>query len=192
MRSKTVDLQDPVRKKKKTQSKSNNQQVHIELACRDPPHVAPPCAPQQNQCIQPNTAKKQCAWWPCCDEDANICGGCTKVDCNIFGRMGTKRAEAPSDQEIQVQIRLKTWTPIMMKRHCHWGCGLALYCGGTKSNTCEKYGKNGTHKDSRPTEAQIEQMKKTRALGNLVDNVIQPLNLQSTKQEAKWRTEKLR
>ena len=46
------------------------------------------------------TAKKQCALWPSCDEDTNDCGGCTKEDCNVFERMGTKRDEAPSDQEI--------------------------------------------------------------------------------------------
>ena len=76
--------------------------------------------------------------------------------------MGTKRDEAPSDQEIRVQIRHRTWTQTMLNRNCHWGCGRALHCGGTRSDTCEKYGKNGTHKDSRPTEAQIEQMKKAR------------------------------
>ena len=75
---------------------------------------------------------------------------------------GSERRNAPTNEELRKQGRYKTWAPSALNWQCPWGCGKAGDCGGRRKNLCEKYGDGGTHVDSRPTEAQLKQIKKDR------------------------------
>ncbi|EJK51334.1 hypothetical protein THAOC_29500 [Thalassiosira oceanica] len=76
--------------------------------------------------------------------------------------MEVNSMNAPTDAELRKQLRQKTWAPAAFNGQCPWGCGKAGDCGGIRKNLCEKYGDEGTHADSRPTEAEVKQMKKDR------------------------------
>jgi len=70
---------------------------------------------------------------------------------------------APTDAELRKQLRQKTWTPKSKEWLCPWGCGKAVDCGGRNKNACEKYGTNGTHADSRPSEEELQNIRRERA-----------------------------
>ena len=106
--------------------------------------------------------KKECAWWPICNEGVAACGGLRKETCIIFGTNGSQCSQAPSEAEHRRLIRLHTWTPIALEWNCPWLCGKAVDCGGNNKDNCEKYGLKGTHKNSRPTEVELK-MKKMKA-----------------------------
>ncbi|EJK46183.1 hypothetical protein THAOC_35159 [Thalassiosira oceanica] len=136
MRSKTVDLPAPVQKssKKPKQPKQPSNAVTT-LSVMDPPHVPPPSAPGQRQYTL----------------------------CNVFGTNGSQCMNAPTDAELRKQLRQKTWTPKSKEWLCPWGCGKAVDCGGRNKNACEKYGTNGTHADSRPSEEELQTIRRERA-----------------------------
>jgi hypothetical protein len=123
-------------------------------------HVPPLNAPAQYMTIPPalNLAQgkfKQCVFWPLCDNDARICGGICEDMCSVFGKK-----EAPSMSEVARQRRYRTWSKSGLTRDCAWACcGMAVDCGGLIKNDCSKYGIDGTHVDSRPSEDEMKQMR---------------------------------
>ena len=53
---------------------------------------------------------------------------------------------SPSEEKLQQQIRLHSWSPHALKRNCHWYpfCGKAVESGGTSQEKCSSYGTGGT------------------------------------------------
>jgi hypothetical protein len=166
MRSDTVDLPAPAQKQsKKSKNSKQSSTAATTLPLNDPPHVPPPSAPGQKQYVESSSEKlnKRCAWWPACDKDVTVCGGSSKKTCNIFGTNGSQCRNAPTDEDLRRQVRYKTWAPATLKWLCPWSCGKAVDCGGRRRDLCEKYGNNGTHIGTKPSEEELKQIQNERA-----------------------------
>ena len=137
-------------------------EVETALTVQQAPHVPPMSAPSQIQPVATSTGtvKQQCAWWPLCELDAQICGGIKKHRCSVYGANGKK--PTPTDSELNLAFRRATWSESAKCWKCPWGCGFAVECGGRNKDSCEEYGINGRNKDNRPSGEQLEKMKKQR------------------------------
>lgn len=122
------------------------------------PHVAPLCAPTQERVIPVFKATfRRCAFWPICEMDCKECGGDRKELCKTYGTNRTKKA--PSQQQLDLQIRLNTWGDLMKARDCAWHpfCKKkAVVCGGRIKNECSDLGVDGCHIDERPTDEELK------------------------------------
>ena len=144
---------------------SNNAEVPSTSAVPKqlPPTYVPPInAPTQHTEI-PLTSDiltgklQQCKYWPICGSDARLCGGTVEGQCKVLGN------DPPSTTEVTYQSRLRTWSRKAINSDCAWViCGKAIKCGGLIKAKCSKYGDNGTHIESRPTEKEMKEAKKKK------------------------------
>ena len=131
-----------------------------------PTHVPPINAPAQVATIPPvsdieRSKFQRCVFWPMCESDARVCGGIRVETCNLYGMNGTQ--ETPPMNEVIHQRRLRDWSRQACIQDCAWVCcGKAILCGGLTKEKCSKYGKNGTHVDSRPTEEEMVKAKRVK------------------------------
>ena len=174
--SEEVSMPPPKAPKKQSSSKrqrdSTTGEIEIDTALPvlPPPHVPPMSAPSQSQPVATTASKDtQCAWWPVCVSDARTCGGTEKSRCNVYGTNGSKCSNAPTDSEHALVVRKQIWSEKIQNQMCPWGCGSALLCGGRNKDSCEKYGKNGSDKDNRPSAEEVERMRKQRKRQQLVE-----------------------
>ena len=130
-----------------------------------PVFVPPISAPSQTSSIPVHTSTTQvkggrCVFWPMCEEDSTSCGGSTKEGCRTYGKDGIK--DTPSEEELQYQIRLKCWSKSKQEQKCYWYpfCeNKCLDCGGIRKAECTKYGDDGSHKNERPPELELNKRK---------------------------------
>ena len=133
-----------------TSSTSDNATTAAATTTLRRPFVPPICAPNQTRDIPVSSTAGstnevgKCVYWPICQMNRDECGGYSKELCKTYGTNGTEMP--PSEEQLQQQIRLHTWSDHAKKRNCYWYpfCGKAVSCGGTTKEKCSMYGTGGT------------------------------------------------
>lgn len=108
-------------------------------------------------------------YWPICQMNRDECGGYSKELCKTYGTNGTEMP--PSEEQLQQQIRLHTWSDHAKKRNCYWYpfCGKAVSCGGTTKEKCSMYGTGGT--TTPPSKSELKDAKaRAKSLAESVRN----------------------
>jgi hypothetical protein len=91
------------------------------------------------------SARRRCAFWPVCNNDAASCGGHRKSACKYYGRIGTQSDKRPSTEQIN-EARKKDKHQTRIDRSCAWYpiCTKSTaQCDGIRREQCTMYGKNG-------------------------------------------------
>ena len=81
------------------------------------------------------------------NEYANIIQKATGASDEVIARaIRFRNSPYSSEEQLQQQIRLHTWSDHAKKRNCYWYpfCGKAVSCGGNTKEKCSMYGTGGT------------------------------------------------